>query len=63
MNRKYRVVRLEDRSYYGHVPVTGWLDYNDAQAQLRYYNVKRVGQFDVQCQTLCATLSSHSEGR
>lgn len=43
----YRVIRLDDRSRYGGVPVTRWLTHGEAMTYLRYANRSRVGRFVV----------------
>ena len=43
----YRVIRLDDRSRYGGVPVTRWITHGEAIAYVRYANRSRVGRFAV----------------
>jgi hypothetical protein len=48
MNKGYRVVRLDNRSVYGRVPVTRWITHGEAMTYVRYANRRLVGQFAVQ---------------
>lgn len=43
----YRVIRMDDRSRYGAVPVTKWISHGEAMAYVRYANRSRVGRFAV----------------
>ena len=47
MNKGYRVVRLDNRSVYGRVPITRWTTHGEAMAYVRYANRSRVGRFVV----------------
>lgn len=47
MNKGYRVVRLDDRSKFGGVPVTRWITHGEAMTYMRYANSSRVGRFVV----------------
>lgn len=48
MNKVYRVVRLDNRSTRGQVPVTAWTTRNLAMAYVRHANSTRVGRFAVE---------------
>ena len=48
MNKGYRVVRLENRSIYGRVPLTRWITHGEAMAYLRYANRSLTGSFAVE---------------
>lgn len=47
MNKGYRVVRLDNRSMYGRVPVTRWITHGEAVTYLRYANRSLTGSFAV----------------
>ena len=48
MNKGYRVVRLDNRSMYGRVPVTRWITHGEAVTYLRYANRSLTGSFAVE---------------
>ena len=48
MNKGYRVVRLENRSIYGRVPITRRITHGEAMAYLRYANRSLKGSFAVE---------------
>ena len=48
MNKGYRVVRLDNRSMYGRVPVTRWITHGEAMTYLRYANRSLTGNFAVE---------------
>lgn len=44
----YRVIRLDERSRYGGVPMTKWISHGEAMTYARYANRTRKGTFAVQ---------------
>jgi hypothetical protein len=44
----YRVIRLDDRSRYGGVPLTKWISHGEAMTYARYANRSRVGEYALQ---------------
>ena len=48
MNKGYRVVRLDNRSVYGRVPITRWTTHGEAMAYVRYANRSLTGRFAVE---------------
>ena len=48
VNKGYRVVRLDNRSIYGRVPVTRWITHGEAMSYLRYANRSLTGSFAVE---------------
>ena len=48
MNKGYRVVRLDNRSTYGRVPITRWITHGEAMTYMRYANRTLTGSFAVE---------------
>ena len=48
MNKGYRVVRLDNRSIYGRVPITRWITHGEAMTYVRYANRRLTGTFAVE---------------
>jgi hypothetical protein len=44
----YRVIRLDDRSRYGGVPITRWITHGEAMTYARYANRTRQGTHALQ---------------